>query len=299
LPNLIIVGVSRAGTTSLFNYLGQHPDVCTSDVKELRFFAPLRYGRSLGAIDTYAAHFRGCRGEAYAMEATPGYFYGGYPLAHGIRQVCPEARALVSLREPIDRCWSWFNFGKSRVRIPEDMTFSDYLDRCEELHVAGVDGDLEHQPYWGLGGGCYALWLEAWLQEFGDRFRILFFDDLVADPRGSVRSICAWLGIDDSVSDTFRFSTENKAVPYNNRVLQKSAVSLNRRGERFFHRHPELKRALRDAYYRVNQKGALQPGMSAPERARLAEFYRPHNSRLSAQLAASGLSVPSSWSRAT
>ena len=44
LPNLVIAGVPKAGTTSLFNYLAQHPDICPSDVKETRYFEPLRYG---------------------------------------------------------------------------------------------------------------------------------------------------------------------------------------------------------------------------------------------------------------
>ncbi len=43
-PNLVIVGVVKSGTTSLFNYLSQHPDICPSDVKETRYFDPLRFG---------------------------------------------------------------------------------------------------------------------------------------------------------------------------------------------------------------------------------------------------------------
>ena len=81
LPNLVIAGVSRAGTTSLFRYLAQHPDVGTSDVKELRYFSAVRHGQPLEPLDMYAAHFKACT-QAFAVEATPGYFYGGEPAGY-------------------------------------------------------------------------------------------------------------------------------------------------------------------------------------------------------------------------
>src|SRR3954454_23499000 len=182
LPNLIIVGVSKGGTTSLFHYLRQHPDICGSDIKELYYFAPLRHGGELGPIEDYAVHFRHCTGYRYAVEATPGYFYGGRPPARGVRDTCPDVHVVVSLRSPADRCWSWFRFQKSRLRIPKDMSFEAYLDRCEELHRAGVDGEIEHRGFWGLGGGCYDTWLDSWVEEFGERYRVVFFEDLVRAP---------------------------------------------------------------------------------------------------------------------
>jgi hypothetical protein len=297
LPNLVIVGVSRAGTTSLFNYLGQHPDVGSSEVKELRYFTAVRHGQALEPLASYAAHFRWCT-QTYAMEATPGYFCGGHAVASALDETCPSARALVCLRNPVDRCWSWFRFVKSRDRIPKDMSFGEYLDSCETFHEQGVDSDREHQAFWGLGGGCYAEWLDAWVDTFGDRFRVSFFDDLQRDPRGAVKSHCRWLGIDDGVVDDFDFALTNRSVLYRNRVLQKGAVVLNRRAESFFRRYPSLKRTLRDTYYAFN-KAPAQPGMSADERERLNHFYRPYNSRLGEQLTRIGLTVPSSWSPAS
>lgn len=182
LPNLVIVGVAKAGTTSLFHHLSQHPEICTSDVKELRYFSPLQYGEPLTPIDTYAQHFAHCQQKKYAVEATPGYFYGGRPLASGLRGTCPSARTLVVLRSPEARCWSFFRFVKSRVRIPKEMTFSAYLDRCEELHRAGTDMDPDHGDFSGLVKGCYAQWLDDWTEEFGERFRIMFLKIWSATP---------------------------------------------------------------------------------------------------------------------
>jgi hypothetical protein len=293
LPNLVIAGVSRAGTTSLFRYLAQHPDVGTSDVKELRYFSAVRHGQPLGSLDLYAAHFKTCT-QAFAVEATPGYFYGGGPLATVLKETCPSVRVLVSLRSPIDRCWSWFRFVKSRDRIPRDMPFTAYLDRCQQLRDEGIDGTLDHQPFWGMGGGCYSVWLDKWTAAFGDRFRVLLFDDLVNNPHASLKSVCEWLGLDQTVVDEFDFALTNKSELYKNRLLQKGAVSLNRHSESFFQRHPAVKRTLRSAYYSVN-KAPAHPGMFASERSRLDEFYRPYNERLAKQLSALGLAVPDAW----
>ena len=293
LPNLVIAGVSKAGTTSLFHYLGQHPDIGTSDVKELRYFTPLRYGERPEPIESYAAHFAACGENRYALEATPGYFYGGERLARGMKDALPEVRVLVSLRAPVDRCWSWFGFVKSRMRIPKEMTFEAYLDRCEELHRAGVDGDIENQPFWGMGGGCYAQWLDAWTETFGDRFRIVFFDELVRDPASVTTSTCEWLGLDSGPVGTFEFAVDNKTEAYRNKQLQNVAVRVNRRAESFFHKHQDVKRWLRRGYYSVNR--AHTETMPPAARERLTEFYRPHNARLAEQLASLGLTMPSSW----
>ena len=297
-PNLIIAGVAKAGTTSLFNYLGQHPEIGTSDVKELRYFTPLRYGQPLPPLEDYTRHFAACGDSRFALEATPGYFYGGRRLAGAMRETCPDVRVIVSLRSPVDRCWSWFTFVKSRVRIPKEMSFEDYLDRCEELHRAGVDGEVEHQPFWGLGGGCYADWLDDWTEELGDRLRLVFFDDLQQDPRRVVTSLCSWLALDDGPVSRFDFPVENKTVQYRSKRLQKAAVTINRHSESFFRRHTTAKRRLRAGYYAVN-RGAGGTTMRPETRARLEAFYQPYDVRLADQLAALGLRRPDSWASHT
>jgi hypothetical protein len=292
LPNLVIGGVAKAGTTSLFRYLAQHPAVCPSDVKELRYFSALRYGEELAPLDSYRKHFRHWAGEQYRMESTPGYYAGGRLVADTMDSLLPDVRMLVSFRDPVQRCWSWFRFVRSTARIPKDMSFADYLDRCEELHRDDVDGTRDNQPFWGLGGGCYDTWLEPWLEVFGPRFRVAFFEDVIRDPRTVVEGVCGWLGIDQAVCADFRYSVENKTVQYKNKQLQKAALSVNRRTETFFAEHPQLKRVLRGAYYRVNSEDS-QDRLGAAERRRLEEFYAPHNQRLAASLAAAGvLDVP-------
>jgi hypothetical protein len=294
LPNLFIAGVTKAGTTSLFGYLGQHPDICPSDLKELRYFTPLRYGLDVEPLPSYTRHFRGCEESRYALEGTPGYFYGGRRTAHAIEATCPGSRIVVSLRSPADRCWSWFRFVQNRLRIPEDMDFDTYLDRCEELHRAGEDGALENQAFAGMLGGCYADWMDAWIETFDSRLKIMFFDDFVADPREVVRQLCEWLALDVTVLTDLTFEADNQTQVYRSKTFQRVAVTANRHSERFFRRHMWLKRRLRSAYFLLNS-AAPQGGMPASSRARLDAFYAPYNRRLAEQLAGVGLELPNSW----
>jgi hypothetical protein len=293
-PNVVVVGVSRAGTTSMFNALARHPDVCGSDIKEVRYFTPLRYGQPLAPLEEYARHFRQFSGERIVVEATPGYFYGGRATAATMNEVCPGVRAVVSLREPKSRCWSWFRFVKSRGRIAMDMSFSEYLDRCEQLSADGTDGDFENQAYWGLGGGCYSDWLDDWMSELGDRLRVILFDDFVRDPHDAMKQLAAWLEIEAGAFDTYRLNADNQTALYRNRALQMAAVRMNRDAERFFRRHPKLKRRLRRAYYLIN-KAEDERSMTEADEARLRDFYEPYNAVLRAQAATIGLALPRSW----
>jgi hypothetical protein len=293
-PNLFIAGVAKAGTTSLFRYLGQHPDICPSTVKEPRYFTALRHGEPLGPWDEYAALFGHCGGARYRLEATPGYFPGGQVVAGAIDQRVPGARVIVSLRNPVQRCWSWYRFVRRSARIPKELTFPAYLDRCFQLHEDGVDHLRENQPFWGVGGGCYDEWIDAWLETFGARLRIEYFEELVAGPEAVTTELCRWLAVDPAPAAGFDYQVENRTVQYKHRRLQRLALAVNRRSERFFGRRPALKRILRGAYYGVNgERGRLRLDPASEDR--LTAFYAPHTERLAASLAAAGRTRMPGW----
>ena len=80
IADLVIAGVPKAATGSLFAYLAQHHDVCASDLKETGYFNhynPQRHSGPVPPIEEYARHFAHSAGERYALEATPTYSYGG------------------------------------------------------------------------------------------------------------------------------------------------------------------------------------------------------------------------------
>lgn len=285
LPNLVIAGVTKAGTTSLFRYLAQHPEIFPSDVKELRYFQPLRYGGELEPLSQYEAHFVGRSGERYAMESTPGYFYGGRALAKGLSETLPAVRVVVSLRDPVERCWSWYNFMRSRARVDKRLSFAQYVEGCLALRASGADGTVENQPYWGIGGGCYDEWLDSWYDILGDHFTVIFFEDLTREPQHTTAKLCRWLGVDPDVTAEFRYDVENKTEQYRSKSLQRAALGVNRRAERFFGEHPAVKRRLRRLYYSVNREQSEQR-RDEHVLSLLRDFYVPHNERLADHLTA-------------
>ena len=290
LASAIIAGVNKAGTTSMFVSLAAHPQVAASAVKETRFFLPLRYGRPLPPVDEYASFFSGARDELIRLEATPGYFYGGRRLAAGIDEVLPDARILLSLREPVSRLVSFFTFQKARLRLPKEMTIEEYVAACKRLTDDDF-GDPSNEPYFGLRGGQYADYLPAWLETFKARVHVSFFDDLVTDPAAVMREIATWLGIDADAFPESPDTSENRTVGYRSRRLQGIALAANQRLERWLRRHPRLKRRLRAAYYRLNGKAAgdLMPTRVADQ---LQEHYSEPNARLAEQLSILNLRCP-------
>jgi hypothetical protein len=93
------------------------------------------------------------------------------------------------------------------------------------------------------------------------------------------------------VVDDFVLEAENSAVQYRAERLQRLAMAVNRRGEALLNRYPGVKRRIRSAYYRVNRQPS-QDVFTPAARARLAEFYRPHNERLADRLTAAGIAHP-------
>src|SRR6201999_3101759 len=113
-------------------------------------------------------------------ECTPDYFYGGAATARAIQQAC-DPRVTVVLRDPISRLVSFYQFMQSRLQLPRDMTLADYIGRCQVVPEANMNR-RDPTVYPGRWGGQSARHLPQWLETYGDRIDIFFFDDLEADP---------------------------------------------------------------------------------------------------------------------
>jgi hypothetical protein len=296
LPNLVIVGVGKGGTTSLFWYLSQHPDVCASHEKEIRYFAALTEGGvDLPPIEAYAKPFEHCRDERYAMEASPQYFHGGARVAHAMTDVLGTPKVVVSLRDPVDRLWSQFRFIKTRFGpVPDEMTFEEYADRNERVWRDGLPLTPETTPYWHLSGGVYANHIAPWFDAFGDDFRVMFFEHLTARPAATIEGLARWLNIDTAPIASFSFSVENRTVPVRSAALQRIALLANR--EDVLGRRRRLKAPLRRVYYALNRRRSTDAMPPAVE-AHLRELLAPHNERLADQLTARGYVDLPSWLR--
>ena len=128
LPNLIVAGVPKAGSTSLHMYLSKHPDICGSYTKEINFFSPLHRGHDLHPLSEYAGHFSHAAGERYRLESSPGYLYGR-GIANGIRETLGEdVRIIVVLRNPVERVMSFYNRAVGQLKLPPDYSLEQFID---------------------------------------------------------------------------------------------------------------------------------------------------------------------------
>jgi hypothetical protein len=281
LPNFIVVGVSRAGTTTLFNALSTHPQVCASTTKETRYFQAVRYGEPLRPIGDYEAYFRRYAGQPVTMECTPDYFYGGAATAQTIKDVC-DPRVTIILREPISRLISFYRFMQGRLQIPPDVTLQRYVERCQA--VPETDMNLRiNNVYTGLWGGQYARFLPDWLAAFPDRCDIYFFDDLMADADALLAEQCTRLGIDPGGARATA-DPENSSDGYRSRVAQRFAASAAKHSRALFRRYPSLYNRSRRTYEALNRRATAQPPIAETVRREISAVYRPWNELLGQQL---------------
>ena len=297
--NAIIVGAEKAGTTSLFVSLSGHPEVAPASVKETRYFSPLIYGSEPEAIAIYDEYFADSGDRPVRLEATPRYCTGGRVVAERIDGVCgPTTRVIVVLREPVARFASFFAFQKARLRLPEDLTVEQYLERSVSLSEKELRDPANH-PWSAFAGGCYADWLPDWHAVFGDRLRVLFFEQLTKEPEAGLRAVASFLGIDPDTFPTYELASENRTTAYKRAGFQRAALAVNDRLERFLRRHYRFRARIRSLYYRINGKAAARTALPDPVRAELERRYREPNVRLAAQLRTMGYTLGPSWLEAS
>jgi hypothetical protein len=232
LPDFIVIGAQRAGTTSLFRYLAEHPDVGVPEEKELHFFT---YNFGKGA-EWYREQFP--EDGSVTGEATPYYLF--HPRAHErMAELVPDAKLLVLLRNPVDRAYSQWAFVRTEGHEP--LSFENALE-AEEQRLAGevermlADGtyfSFEHQYHSYLSRGRYAEQLQQWLGAFPrERFLILRSEDLYDDPAGAYAEALRFLGLRPWTPTAFeRYNPSEAAAmdPKTRRSLEERFRPLNAR----------------------------------------------------------------------
>jgi hypothetical protein len=182
-PDFIGLGGQRSGTAWLYNCLEEHPSLCLLE-KEINYF--VHEDKFSKGSDWYESRFASCGPGLLTGEMSSLYLY--HPDAPArIREHNPDARLIVSLRNPIDRTYSAYLNMVAATEIPQSVSFETALDDYPDL----------------IAKSCYADGLERYLALFPrEQQQILVYDDGLDDPVAFVRSIYRFLGVDDAFEST-------------------------------------------------------------------------------------------------
>jgi hypothetical protein len=182
LPNLIIIGAAKCGTTSLHYYLGLHPQIAMSKEKELNFFIrELNWDKG---IEGYRSNFTG----QYVIHGESSPSYTAYPSYKGVSErmysVVPEAKLIFILRDPIERIISGY--------------IQRYSDGYENRRIEDILKDLDITNRY-LSHSMYYLQLSQYLDYFPrSNILIVIMEDLHRNRQSTLQKIFKFLNVDET-----------------------------------------------------------------------------------------------------
>jgi len=281
LPNFLICGAPKSGTSSLHVWLADHPEVLGSTEKETYFFVDpgthmyrpncnIRNG-----LDAYSQYFCPDPGRELPpiiMESTPSYLYQKAALS-GIPDLPTAPKCLFMVREPTAQIYSLFQYFKHNWDwIPANMSFEQYLSQIRKGEGDFKGNELAKNA---LQYASYVDFLEQWQLRLGaERMRVYGFDRLRKDPQALMRDIAIWLGIDPDFYRTYDFPKDNETYHVRNTAMQRINVRV-----RGFIPDGRIYDSLRAIYRKMNTK---KPERISESDKRLidalaTEFYSANN----------------------
>jgi len=225
MPNFLVVGAAKAGTTALYYYLKQHPQIYMSPEKEPKFFAlegdKLNFRgpgdrenickSAITDIETYRQLFQGVTNEIAIGEASPLYLYSP-KAAERIKKYIPDAKLIAILRNPIERAYSGYIM---HVREGRE-TAKDFAEALQEEETR-----IRNNWGWGhyVNVGFYHTQLKRYLELFDqEQIRVYLYEDLKTDPIKLVQDIFRFLGVDDTFVPDTSLKYNVAGVPKNDAI---------------------------------------------------------------------------------
>lgn len=274
LPNFLIIGAAKAGTTALHTYLQQHPQIYMTPSKETNFFAfegeKLNFQGpgdraiadfSITQLSRYQAEFAGVTTETAWGEACPLYLYSTKAVER-IQTYIPHARLIVILRNPVDRAYANFLHLVRDDREP-------LLDFGQALQAEPQRLEQNWEWFWHyIQLGYYATQLKRYYQKFDpSQIRVYLYEDLQNNPIALIQDICRFLGVEDNFVPNMKIRPNKSGKP-KNKLLHQILTKPN-----------PLKTALKPlfpAYLRqkIQHQNLAQPELNREMRQYLTELYR-------------------------
>lgn len=262
LPNFLVIGSQKAGTTSIYHVLKAHPQIFLPERKEINYF--FHDGEYAKGEEWYRSYFASMPETALAWgEATPGYIV--HPEApQRIHRLLPDVKLILTVRHPIDRAYS--QYWDNRRSLSEPLTFEEVVETALE--------ETYHPDRLGyFSRGTYIQYIRRYLELFPpENLLVLLFEDLRSDPQAFYRRIFSFLNVDESFTTPLMTESFNPAAVWQNPVYRWYFKKASRARL--------LPARLRRLAYWGQRTPWKYPPMPAELRRKLVEFYRPWNAQL-------------------
>ena len=256
LPNFLIIGATKAGTTSLYDYLRQHPDVfMPSRIKEPRFFCyegrDTSFTVPIKTREQYEALFAEATGATAVGEATPHYLVF-QNAAREIHKAIPQTRIIASLRDPVERSYSTYQMNLRNMGRNEGVPYVKAIETDRWLTEKYHDNLLRFYDLFDR-----------------DRIAVVLFDDLVSQTAQVVRSLLTFLKVDPEVPLDVSKTSNPGGLP-RNRMLHNL---LHDGRVRAFGRRLLPMQAIESAR-RLRSANLVKQTLSSEDRAVAIEIFR-------------------------
>jgi hypothetical protein len=272
-PNFLYIGVSKAGSSWIYEILREHPEVFVPAAKDIQFFDRY-YGKG---IDWYLSFFEPGKGKKAVGEVAHDYFLSGQNAVR-IKKHLPDVRMFCSLREPVDQTLSTFLYRKNVV-LDKEITFEQFAFQEEVLHLCDY--------YYNL--------LPFYRTFPRDNILVLFFDDLKTAPALFAKRIYEFLQVDSAFVPQVLY---RKVLPASEprffwlgHLAYKTGSVLRRFGMANSVGTVKTSRIFRRLLYRQLEK---KPEVSEGVHRSLREYYRERYKDLPGLI---GLPLPEGWPR--
>lgn len=274
MPNFLIIGAAKAGTTALHEYLQQHPQIYLTPNKETNFFAfegqeinfqgpgdEALKDFSITDLNTYQAEFEQVTQELAIGEACPSYLY--FPQAAArIKQYIPDTRLIVILRNPVERAYANF------LHIVRDdrETCRDFA-LALQAESARIANNWEW--FWHyIQVGFYGQQLQRYYETFApSQIKVYLYEDLKANAIATLQDIFRWLEVEDTFIPDMALRPNKSGMP-KNKLLHQILTKPN-----------PLKSLLKPLFpaqirQKIQHQNLNTPQISPEVRQQLLDLYR-------------------------
>jgi hypothetical protein len=224
-PNFFVIGAGKSGTTSLYHYLKQHPEIFMSRIKEPKFFALAGHDLNFkgpsdlrvvadtrNTVEAYLDLFRDVGDESVIGEASTIYLNSDHTARRMAEQV-PNAKLVAILRHPADRAYSAYMHLR-RDGYENLESFSDALEAEHERIRLG------YYYHWHLRSrGYYGRHLRSFYEQFpSEQIKVYLYEDFSDSPSRVLSDIFRYLNVDDSFKPDMSARHNQSGIPRNQSI---------------------------------------------------------------------------------